>query len=149
MSISVRRAQFADLDVVLPLVQAYRAFYEQPPDAKREREFIESHLRNETSAIYLALAGEAPAGFMQIFESHSTVHLGPSLILEDLFVAPEFRKQGAARALLEQALVHAREHGAAGMMLETAYGNRAAQRLYEGAGWTREGRFYKYNAPLG
>jgi ribosomal protein S18 acetylase RimI-like enzyme len=35
------------------------------------------------------------------------------------------------------------------MFLETANDNFAAQALYEKAGWAREGRFLKYNAPLG
>lgn len=34
------------------------------------------------------------------------------------------------------------------MFLETAENNAAAQRAYEQAGWTREARFRKYNAPL-
>jgi ribosomal protein S18 acetylase RimI-like enzyme len=53
-----------------------------------------------------------------------------------------------AGALLAKAVEHARNDGASGMFLETAYENVTAQRVYEKAGWTREGRFYKYNAPL-
>jgi predicted GNAT family acetyltransferase len=34
------------------------------------------------------------------------------------------------------------------MFLETAMDNVTAQRVYARAGWSREGRFYKYNAPL-
>jgi ribosomal protein S18 acetylase RimI-like enzyme len=49
---------------------------------------------------------------------------------------------------LERAAAHAREIGATGMFLETAMDNQPAQRVYERAGWTREGRFFKYNAPL-
>ena len=78
----------------------------------------------------------------------STVRLGPALILEDLFVAPSARGSGAADALMDAAIRYARELGAAGMFLETAVDNRRAQALYERHGWTREERFYKYNAPL-
>lgn len=146
---TIRRATSADLDTVLPLVRAYREFYKREPDAERERKFIEAHLRDGTSAIYIAELDGVAAGFMQLFKAYSTVHLGPSWILEDLFVDPAYRKSGIATALLHRALEHAREDGAAGMFLETAHDNAAAQAVYQNAGWTREGRFIKYNAPLG
>lgn len=147
-AVTIRPATPVDAELLLPLVQAYRVFYQQPPDPQREREFIERHLRERTSTIYLAEVGGRAAGFMQLFKSYSTVHLCGSWILEDLFVDPVWRKAGVATALLDRALEHARSDGAGGMFLETAYDNTAAQALYEKAGWVREGRFIKYNAPL-
>jgi GNAT superfamily N-acetyltransferase len=139
------------LDALLPLVAAYRAFYEQSPDEQRERRTIESHLRNGTSTIFLAVEREGArraVGFMQLFQTFSTVWLGPALILEDLFVLPDVRRGGIATALLQRAVAFAREIGATGMFLETAMNNAPAQAVYERAGWIREGRFYKYNATL-
>jgi ribosomal protein S18 acetylase RimI-like enzyme len=139
----------ADLESLLPLVQAYRVFYKQQADPYAERAFVEKHLRDATSTIYIAEADGEAAGFMQLFKTYSTVHLANAWILEDLFVSPKFRRRGIAQALLAAAVKHARDDGASGMFLETAYDNETAQRVYERAGWTREGRFYKYNAPLG
>lgn len=147
-ALAIRPASRSDLDALLPLVQAYRVFYEQQPDAQREREYLAAHLRNGTSALYIAEVDSSAAGFMQLFPTFSTVHLAGSWILEDLFVDPRFRRRGVARALLERALEHVRENGGCGMFLETASDNVTAQRLYERAGWVREGRFLKYNAPL-
>ena len=143
----VRRATANDLEQLLPLVRGYREFYEQAHDAARERKFIQAHLRDGTSVVFLAEEGDAAIGFVQIFPSHSTVRLAPSLILEDLFVFPAARGRGAASALLAAACDYARSMGAAGMFLETAMDNLTAQRVYEHNGWTREGRFLKYNAP--
>lgn len=133
---------------MLPLVQAYRVFYKQQPDPQRERAFVEKHLRESTSVIYLAEADGKAAGFMQLFKTYSTVRLANAWILEDLFVDPHLRGRGVATALLAKAIEHAHSDGASGMFLETARDNETAQRVYEKAGWTREGRFYKYNAPL-
>ena len=144
---TVRRAQPGDLDALLPLVRGYREFYRQPPDPPEERRFIERHLAERTSCIFLAERGSRSVGFVQLFRTWSTVHLAPSLILEDLFVEPSARGCGTARALLAAAFTYAKETGAAGMFLETAYDNHAAQRLYEAAGWTREAQFQKFNAP--
>jgi ribosomal protein S18 acetylase RimI-like enzyme len=146
--LTIRRAGIDDVDALLPLVAAYREFYHQRRDASREREFIEGHLRRGTSVVFVAQSPDTIVGFAQMFTTHSTVHLGPSLIFEDLYVAPPARGAGVANALLAAAVAYAREMGAVGMFLETAMDNVAAQRVYERAGWRREGRFFKYNAPL-
>jgi ribosomal protein S18 acetylase RimI-like enzyme len=148
MEACVRRASVADLEGLLPLVAAYREFYKQAADEPRERELMTDHLARGTSVVFVACLGEKIAGFVQMFQTLSTVMLGPQLILEDLFVDPAARRAGIASALLERAAAHAREIGATGMFLETAMDNQPAQRVYERAGWTREGRFFKYNAPL-
>jgi ribosomal protein S18 acetylase RimI-like enzyme len=149
MHVHVDRASPNDLDDVLPLVTAYRAFYEQKPNVERERELIEKHLREGRSTIFVARSeSDRAIGFAQIFQTWSTVWLGPSLIFEDLYVVPEARGSGVATKLLERAIEHAKEIEAAGMFLETAMDNVTAQRVYARAGWSREGRFYKYNAPL-
>jgi GNAT superfamily N-acetyltransferase len=144
----IKRATRIDLDALLPLVGAYRTFYDQAPDLRREREFLRRQLEDGTSTIYLARDGrEEAVGFVQIFQVYSTVRLGLSLILEDLFVVPSARRMGVATRLLQRALEFARDVGAMEMFLETAKDNIAARDAYERAGWTREGRFLKYNAP--
>lgn len=146
-AVTIRRAVRRDAAALLPLVQAYRAFYEQEPNPELERAFIEGHLRRRTSVIYIAQADGNAAGFMQLFKTYSTVYLCASWILEDLFVDRARRHAGIASALLSRALEHVRLDGAGGIFLETAHDNVAAQALYKKAGWTREGRFVKYNAP--
>jgi ribosomal protein S18 acetylase RimI-like enzyme len=148
MEITVSRATLNDIEALLPLVRAYRAFYGQTPDDSGERRFIGKHLRDETSTVFFASDGSSALGLVQIFESWSTVRLAPMLILEDLFVEPSARGRGIARALIEAAISYAREAGAAGMFLETAVDNERAQGLYERAGWQRERSFVKFNAPL-
>ncbi len=146
--VTVERAARGDLDTLLPLVGAYRTFYKQVPDLRREREFLRRRLEDGTSTIYLARDERGAAvGFVQIFQAYSTVRLGPSLILEDLFVVPTARKMGVARRLLQRASELARDVGAVNMFLETATDNVGARAVYERAGWTREGHFLKYNAP--
>jgi ribosomal protein S18 acetylase RimI-like enzyme len=144
----ISRAALDDLDELLPLVSAYRAFYEQEPDGARERACIERNLREGRSTIFVARAAGEAVGFVQLFETQSTVWLGPSLILEDLYVSPRARRAGVAMKLIERAMEFARSIGSVGMFLETARDNLAAQAVYERAAWRRESRFLKYNAPL-
>ncbi len=148
MDITVRRASASDTEALLPLVRAYRVFYAQTPDEAGERRLLRKHLRDKTSTLFFASNGECAVGFVQIFESWSTVRLAPVLILEDLFVDPSHRERGIGRALIHAALAYARETGAAGMFLETAVDNERAQHVYEREGWLPERAFVKYNAPL-
>lgn len=145
---SIRAADANDLDALLPLLAAYRAFYGQAGDTAAERVFLQTHLERQTSTVFIATAQTRVVGFVQLFRTFSTVHLGETLILEDLYVAEDCRGQGLATRLLAAAVEYARRRGAVGMSLETAFDNRAAQRVYERTGWTREGRFLKFNAPL-
>jgi len=148
MTLDVRRAAIADIDALLPLVSGYRSFYRQRVDERRERAFITQHLANGTSVVFIGWNDARAVGFIQLFPTFSTVHLGPGLILEDLFVEPDARGAGVATQLLDAANAYAREIGAVGMFLETAMDNATAQRVYERNGWHREGLFVKYNAPL-
>src|SRR5687767_8033982 len=82
------------LPVLAPLFDAYRQFYYQPPDLPAALGFLQQRLSNRDSAIFLALDGEAGAGFVQLYPSFSSVSLRRLWILNDLFVAPAFRQQG-------------------------------------------------------
>lgn len=75
---TIRRATIGDLDSLLPLVQAYRVFYEQQPDPDREREVMTAHLRDDTSIIFAARVDDTIAGFMQLFKTYSTVNPAPA-----------------------------------------------------------------------
>lgn len=144
----VQRATPGDIELLLPLVAGYRRFYRQPPDEAGERRFVAKHLRDRSSSIFFARCQGAAVGFVQLFESWSTVRLAPVLILEDLFVLEAYRERGIATELINAAISFAREAGAAAMFLETAVDNVRAQQVYEREGWRREDQFVKYNAPL-
>lgn len=134
--------RLGDLELVVPLFDAYRQFYRQESDPAGAREFLRGLAESKGSVIFLALEVEAeegggrkPLGFTQLFPSQSSVSMKPLWILNDLFVAPEARRRGVARALMERARRYARATGAKGLVLETEKHNHQAKRLYESLGW--------------
>ncbi len=138
--VEIVEAQRGDLDLVVPLFDAYRRFYRQEGDPAGAREFLRGLFESAGSVIFLAVArdeagGRTALGFTQLFPSHSSVSMKPLWILNDLYVAPEARRRGVARALLERATEHARAAGAKGLVLETEKHNHQAKRLYESLGW--------------
>ena len=81
----------------------------------------------EQNPTWLATAGDA-------------VTFGRLGYLEELYVVPERLGRGLGRALLQSAMRHAEERGAARIDLGTSEDDVAARALYESAGFTnREG----------
>jgi ribosomal protein S18 acetylase RimI-like enzyme len=142
------RAQPEHLDQVAPLFDQYRQFYKQASDATAARAYIEQRLKNGDAAIFLAVEGDQPVGFVQLYPTLASISMKPIWILYDLFVAPTARKGGVGRALMERARKHAEETGAHQVILETATDNHAAQRLYEKLGYKRDEEFYRYALAL-
>lgn len=145
-AIQTRTATIDDLDVIAPLFDAYRQFYEQEPDPVLARRFIGDRLRNGESVILLASDEDQEViGFCQLYPTFCSVEARPIYVLYDLFVTPAARLSGAGRALLQAAERLAAKNGKARMDLATAKTNKAAQAAYESLGWVRDEVFYTYN----
>ncbi|KQM64727.1 acetyltransferase [Sphingomonas sp. Leaf16] len=139
--VQICRATLQHLDRIVPLFDAYRQFYGRNSDLDGARAFLTARIKGDESVILLAADG---AGFAQLYPCFSSVRMRKTLILNDLFVAPEARCQGVGAALLDAACVHARSVGAAKMSLSTAVDNSAAHALYVRAGWERDAQFHTY-----
>jgi ribosomal protein S18 acetylase RimI-like enzyme len=81
------------------------------------------------------LAGDPPAGVLQLRFRHAVWTGTDDANLEDLFVTAEARGSGLGRELVEAALERARERGCARILLDTNESNEAALRLYESVGF--------------
>jgi len=142
------RAAAKDAERVAPLFDAYRQFYKQKSDLSAARTFIAERLQRDESVIFLALDGDKAVGFVQLYPCFSSTAMKRMWILNDLFVTPEARRGGAARALMERARQWAVETKADSLWLETAVDNHPAQRLYESLGWRRDNDYFRYLMPL-
>jgi ribosomal protein S18 acetylase RimI-like enzyme len=135
----VRLASAADAPAFGRLLQAFNDEFDEPtPDAaviaERAAPLIDS------GEVTVLLAGDGPDGFAQLRFRPSLYTGELDAYLEELYVVPERRGHGLGRALLEAAMEHAKERGAAHIDLGTSEDDVAARALYESAGFTnREG----------
>ena len=145
---NIIRAQLEHTDLIAPLFDAYRQFYKAGPDLEASREFIHQTLTKNESIIFLALDEDKAIGFVQLYPLFASVALQSLWLLNDLYVDPSARKQGAGEALMKEAEDFAHETNSRGLFLRTATDNAPAQRLYERCGWVKDEKFYRYDKIL-
>jgi ribosomal protein S18 acetylase RimI-like enzyme len=138
-----------DVGEAVPLFDAYRQFYRKPPDVEGARRFLFARLSKGESVLFLARQDGRAVGFVHLYPVFSSVQMNRLWILNDLYVTPEARKMGVARALLDRARQLATETRADWLTLETEPNNATAQRLYQSLGWQlEEDAFLRYNLVL-
>jgi ribosomal protein S18 acetylase RimI-like enzyme len=136
----IRLATAADAGAFGRLLHAFNAEFDDPtPEADEIAERAAPLI--ESGEVTVLFAGDGPDGFAELRFRPSLYTGALDAYLEELYVVPERRGHGLGRALLQAAMEHARERGAAHIDLNTSEDDVAARALYESAGFTnREGR---------
>lgn len=137
------KTDITHIQLIAPLFDAYRVFYKQTSDIEAATEFLINRFSNNESTIFLALDGELPIGFVQLYTTFSSVSLEPVFILNDLYVNEKFRGQKVGESLLIRAKEYCDEKNYKGLALETAIDN-PAQKLYEKLDWKKDTDCFHY-----
>jgi len=122
------------------LFNQYRHHYGQPPDAD-ERTFgwLGDMVRSNMLTVYTASidspAAAPPIGLATVHSVPASLVMGHSWQLRDLYVRPEFRRHGAAAALVGAVREAALGAGAIQLSLVTEPDNLAALSLYRKLGF--------------
>lgn len=149
-SFVVRRAGAQDVELIAPLFDAYRMFYDRPSDLPAAIAFLRDRLGNGESVIFVATEGgghaQAALGFVQLYPTFTSVEVGKLWLLNDLYVLESARGRRIGKLLLDAAIDHARQNGAVRLQLETMEDNATARALYESTGWEqiRGSCFYNF-----
>jgi ribosomal-protein-alanine N-acetyltransferase len=98
-------------------------------------ELVRRELGHDFSTVLVATAGEGGPilGFAIVWTVHDELHV------LNVAVAPEARRRGVARAMIDDLLVRAQALGADEITLEVRTSNFAAQALYRGYGFRLAG----------
>lgn len=145
---TIRAATAADVPAVLPMVAAICAHHERldpsrfgmlPDVVQRYERWLPQRANDPRSVFLVADVGEPPrvAGFIvATTEANIPIYqLTEFAYLHDVWVEPEFRRHGIAKALVEEACGRFRAMGVRQTRLETAYANEEARRMCIAAGF--------------
>jgi ribosomal protein S18 acetylase RimI-like enzyme len=144
MKISIATTE--NLEAVSVLFRKYLGFYQNERSLEECLAFLGQRLRSQESVILMASdEGGRLTGFTQLYPTWSSLEMKRSYILNDLYVEIENRRQGVAQALLQAACDYTHKQEAAGLSLQTAVENKAAQALYERMGWKLDREFLTYH----
>ncbi|WP_026996118.1 GNAT family N-acetyltransferase [Flectobacillus major] len=141
------QATFEHLDIITPVLIAYRTHFGQEANELATHQFLQERLRQNDSVILLAIdeASNRVAGFTQLYPLFSTLKLQRVWLLNDLFVSADFRKGGVASLLVEAAYQYTLQSGACWLTLKTDVENVKAQALYDKLGFQKDNdHFYYY-----
>jgi GNAT superfamily N-acetyltransferase len=136
--IEIRPAQEKDVDAIFELILGL-AEYEQLTDrVTGNSELLRSHLfgdRLYAESIVAELDGKI-VGFGLFFHTYSTFLTQPGLHLEDVFVLPEYRRQGIGKALMTSVAKIAFDRGCGRLEWSVLNWNQPAIDFYQSLGAT-------------
>ena len=115
---TIVRAEAVDLAAILPLFDAYRAFFAGTGDIERSRRFLAERLERRDSVVFLSRSSGEAEGFIQLYPLWSSWHCKRIWFLSDLYVRESSRKRGVGRKLVERVVAFAHETGASSVMVE-------------------------------
>lgn len=133
------KATLQEIDPLVDLFDAYRVWYRKASDLAMAKRFLSERIENEESEIFLAITKQGEAvGFTQLYPIFSSTRMKKMWLLNDLFVAPDFRGQGISKLLIDRAKQLAVDTDAAGVLLETEKSNIIGNQLYPQTGFELE-----------
>jgi GNAT superfamily N-acetyltransferase len=134
--LTIRRGTRRDVPTILALIRGLAAYERLLPEMKATAVRIRRHGfgRRPYFETLICRRGARPIGFALYFFTYSTFVGRPSLYLEDLFVLPEERSNGAGKALLRALAKIAVRKGCGRMEWTVLDWNRPAIRFYQRLG---------------
>ena len=133
---NIKRACISDLDELVGLFYQYRIFYQKETNLSGAYQFLKERIEKNESTIFLALNEQRKAiGFTQLYPYFSSTRMSRLLLLNDLYVDPNFRGKGYSKMLIQAAKEYAMENQSVGLLLETAKSNEIGNNLYPSVGF--------------
>jgi len=139
-----RSAAFEDEQALLRMMRnlaeqepgAY--FFDEPVVRDVLRKFLAS---SDLGRAWVFLANETPVGYIVLTFGYSIEYHGRDSFIDELYIEPQYRRQGIGKRALQFVEERARELGVNAIHLEVDQSNDQAAELYRRAGYADHSRF--------
>lgn len=129
----------ADLACLAGLMVEFRDNLQRRSPSEAEFRTSIGRLLGDTNGMFgVACRGGKAVGYVFLRRQFSAWASGDEAVLEDLYVSPDDRGQGAGKRLVEYALAGARRFGCVSVSLDTNEKNEYSNRLYRSLGFACE-----------
>ena len=146
MKFKIIEAELSHIEKVGELFDLYRQFYKYESNLIESTNYIKDRIKNNESIIFIAINDANKAiGFVQLYETFGSLDLGKIIILYDLYVKEDHRKNNIGRQLMIRSHEYAKKINAKRIQLSTATDNFIGQSLYESLGYVKDIDFYTYD----
>jgi GNAT superfamily N-acetyltransferase len=136
--LNIRPAEERDVAAIFDLIRGLAEYEKLSDRVTGNAELLRSHLfgdRPYADAIVAELDNQA-IGFALFFHNYSTFLTQPGLYLEDVFVRPEYRRQGVGKALISTVAKIAVDRGCGRLEWSVLEWNQNAIEFYQSLGAT-------------
>jgi GNAT superfamily N-acetyltransferase len=136
--VKIRPAQAQDVDAIFELIMGLAAYEKLTENVTGNSYLLRSHLfgaRPYAESIVAELDSKL-VGFGLFFHNYSTFLTQPGLHLEDVFVLPEYRRQGIGKALMIAVAKIAFDRGCGRLEWSVLDWNQPAIEFYQSLGAT-------------
>ncbi|HLZ51416.1 MAG TPA: GNAT family N-acetyltransferase [Candidatus Acidoferrum sp.] len=130
-----------------PLLRMMRSLAEQEPGAyyfdepvvrRVLRQFL---MTADLGQVWIFFDGQIPVGYIVLTLGFSFEYHGRDAFIDELYVQPEYRRQGIGKRAMRLVEERARELGVNALHLEVDQGNEPAAELYRRTGYEDHARF--------
>jgi len=144
----VRRAQVEDLQQLSVLFDEYRQFYGASSNQELSYQFLKQRFEDQQTVIFINTKDDIFTGFILLYLRFSSVACSKFYVLDDVYITPLYRRHGAARQLIDTAILSARHENALRISLDTQKNNHQSHKLYESMGFMRDDEFVTFHCFL-
>ncbi|MFJ5758824.1 GNAT family N-acetyltransferase [Neobacillus sp. NPDC093182] len=144
--LTIRQAAIQDLSKIVPIFDSYREYFKQQKDPVMVEQFLFEKFEHMESVIFIAQHEDEVVGFAQLYPVFSSLTLQRVWLLNDFFIAEEFRGSGVGTQLFAKVKEFTLLTKSKGIELSVEHTNKKAWAFWEKQGFKldEEFRYYFY-----